>query len=253
MLLDPRTRRLYYTAALRGLRFVDERSGQRRRFNADADARWHQLAGDLHLADRIDLLLRDADAQWPGAFGARTVFDLPEVAEDDAFGGDWVPLEDQDAVELWRDITTQPPAADLPTLIQRIFAVWETPFTALALPELTPTSRWLIFTPDAVASALLAFAAGSDLAWSDQVIVAAHSPLLATPGDHPRLPLTRALTRQLAAMAPAVLGHQLRPTAFAILDQRYQPRLEEHVIGLHPGAPDFDLGHAWLHAKATAA
>lgn len=96
---DTRSRRLYYTAALIGLRYVDQRSGQRR-FGADADARWSQLAGDLHLADRFDLLLRDADAQWHGAFGARSVFDLPEVAEDDAFGADWVPLEDSDAPDL---------------------------------------------------------------------------------------------------------------------------------------------------------
>lgn len=253
MIPDPRSRRLYYTAALTGLRFVDWRSGQRRRFGEDADGRWQQLAGDLHLADRIDLLLRDADAQWPAAFGARSVFDLPEVAEDDAFGADWLPLDDEDALVLWQDIAAQPPAADLPAFLRRIFAAWDTPFTPIPLPELTPTSRWLLVTPDAVASAILAFAAGSDLAWSDQVVVAVPSPLNLTAQAHARAPLTRALTRQLAAMAPALLGHQLRPTAFAALDQRHQPRPAEQVIGLHPGAPDFDLSHAWLNAKAPAA
>lgn len=252
MIPDPRSRRLYYTAALTGLRFVDRRGGQRH-FGADADGRWQQLAGDLHLADRIDLLLRDADAQWPGAFGARSVFDLPEVAEDDAFGADWLPLEDQDAADLWHEITTQAPADDLPALIRRFFAAWDTPFTPVALPDLTPTSRWLILTPDAVASALLAFAAGNGLAWSDQVVVVAHGPLDVTELDHPRAPLTRALTRQLAAMAPALLGHQLRPTAFAALDEKYRPRPDESVVGLRPGAPDFDLCQAWLHAKASAA
>lgn len=249
---DPRSRRLFYTAALTGLRFVDRRTGQRR-FGEDADARWLPFAGDLHLADRLDLLLRDADAQWPGAFGARTVFDLPEVAEDDAFGADWQPLDDEDARELWRDITAQPPPDDLAALVRRLFGVWETPFEPVPLPELTPTSRWLLFTPDAVASALLAFAAGSDLAWSDQVVIAVHSPLLLREKDHPRAPLTRALTRQLAAMAPALLGHQLRPTAFAALDQPYQPRADEQLVGLRPGLPDFELCQAWLHRKASAA
>lgn len=250
MTLDPRSRRLYYTAAFAGLRFVDQRAGQRR-FGPDADARWGQFAGDLHLADRLDLMVRDADAQWPGAFGARTVFDLPEVAEDDAFGADWPPPDDQDALDLWTDLTRSPPAVDLPPLVRQLFATWDTPFTPLALPELTPTSRWLLFTPDAVGSALLAFAVGRDLAWSDQVVVVAHSPLNLRPTDPPRTPLTRALTRQLAAMAPALLGHQLRPTAFAALDQPYQPRSDEQHIGLHPGAPDYQLSHAWLHGKAT--
>jgi len=246
---DPRSRRLYYTAALAGLRFVDARGGPRR-FGVDADARWGQLTGDLHLADRIDLLLRDADAQWPGAFGARSVFDLPEVAEDDAFGADWVPLP-EDAPDLWHEATTQPPPASIPALIDTLFATWETPFAPLLLPELTPTSRWLLFTPDAVASALLAFAAGSDLAWSDQVLVAAPSPLLLLPTDPARAPLTRALTRQLAAMAPALLGHQLRPTAFAALDQPHQARPAEQHVGLGLNTPDHDLFQAWLRLKAA--
>lgn len=253
---DTRIRRLYYSAALFGLRFVDQRAGQRR-FGEGADARWQQLAGDLHLADRIDLLIRDADAQWPGAFGARTVFDLPEVAEDDAFGADWFggdgpPLEDTDASDLWERVAIHPPPPDLPTLIAQLAATWDLRLTPVPLPELTPTSRWLLFTPDAVASALLAFAGARDVAWSDQVVVGARSPLALEPGTHPRAQLTRALTRQLAAMAQALLGHQLRPTAFAALEQPRQPHPAEEVIGLHTESPDHALDRAWLDRKAPA-
>jgi hypothetical protein len=105
---DSSSKAAYYQAALRGLRFVEQRSPTGRRFGADADARWMALRGHLTAADRLDLLLRDADAQWPSAFGARSVFALRAVAEDDPFGAAWEPLDPVDADALWRSVLAQP-------------------------------------------------------------------------------------------------------------------------------------------------
>lgn len=82
MLLESAAVRAYYRGALTGLRHVEARQPTGRRFGAEADARWASFRGDLTTADRIDLLIRDADAQWPGAFGARSVFARRAVAED---------------------------------------------------------------------------------------------------------------------------------------------------------------------------
>ena len=70
----------YYEGALWALRFIEARRPTRRRFGAEADATWAAFRGDLGASARIDLLLRDADTQWPGAFGARSVYDLAAVA-----------------------------------------------------------------------------------------------------------------------------------------------------------------------------
>jgi hypothetical protein len=78
-----------YLAALRMLRFAEACSPTRRRFGSDAEALWKDFAGGLKTIDRIDTLLRDADTQWPGAFGARSSFGPRALAEHDAFGADW--------------------------------------------------------------------------------------------------------------------------------------------------------------------
>jgi hypothetical protein len=62
------------------LRYLEGRRATGRRFGADADALWSSLQGDLTTANRLDLLIRDADAEWPGGFGARTVFAMRGVA-----------------------------------------------------------------------------------------------------------------------------------------------------------------------------
>lgn len=79
------------------LRFVESRRATKRRFGPDADATWTAFRDDFGTSARIDLLLRDADTQWPGAFGARSVYGLAAVAEDEAFGAAWMPLDDVDA------------------------------------------------------------------------------------------------------------------------------------------------------------
>src|SRR5690606_19270262 len=87
--------------------FVEARHPTGRRFGADADALWKTFAGGLKTSDRIDLLLRDADATWWGAFGARATFGLRAVAEDDAFGPAWVALEPMDGERMWRACTQE--------------------------------------------------------------------------------------------------------------------------------------------------
>src|SRR5687768_1188859 len=103
----------YVEAALRLLQFVEARRPTGRRFGADADARWGSFRGDLETADRIELLIRDADAEWRdpdgergGAFGARTVYALRAVAEDEPFGAQWPGMDPVEAEKLWRKLKT---------------------------------------------------------------------------------------------------------------------------------------------------
>jgi hypothetical protein len=214
---DPSLTRSYYLTALTALRFLDERAG-RRRFGKDADARWKGFAGDdpedpaparlrvLSDLDRIDLLLRDADAQWPGAFGARTVFDLPEVAEDDAFGAGWDP--ELDGTALWKQVADAEPPSDLPDLLRRLAAVWDVLLAPHTLPPLRPSSRWLLHGPSATAAAIQAFAASPDAVWHTQIFAIAEPPL--ADGIGPRQQQRRAFARQLAALAAALLDQPAR-------------------------------------------
>jgi hypothetical protein len=101
--------RSYCQAALLGLRFVESRQPSQRRFGDNARALWAEFRGDLTDGDRIDLMLRDADVQLPGALGAKTVFNPEGVAEDDALGAGWDGLDAVDAAELLGDVE-RPPA-----------------------------------------------------------------------------------------------------------------------------------------------
>lgn len=115
----------YYAAALLGLRYIEGQKASGRRFGAEADARWASFRGDLTTADRIDLLIRDASAQWPEAFGARTTIALSAVAEEEAFDSGFSPLDPVDAEELWRGQLAAPPPADVRALLAAIAAAWE--------------------------------------------------------------------------------------------------------------------------------
>lgn len=179
--------RAYYRAALAGLYAVESRRATGRRFGPDADARWKSFRGDLTASDRMNLLIRDADTEWPGAFGARAVFSLEGVAEDDAFGGAWPGIEPRIAEELWRESV---PTGGIRTTLERISQAWGLQLKAVSVGPVAPADKLLVAGPSAVAALIEAFATGGGLDWSDQVVV------IATPPGH----------RQLGAIATALLN-----------------------------------------------
>lgn len=177
---------------------MQERRPTRGRFGADADAMWASFRGDLTTADRIDLLIRDADMEWPGALGPRTVFDLPAISADEPFGSDWEPLDPVDAEELWRAMAAEPPPRTVSEAIRLLAQSWDLRLTTVDVGAVEATDRIVVAGPSAISGLALAFAAGRDLDWSAQVTV------IATPPAH----------RQLAAAAAALLNSPA-PTALA--------------------------------------
>ena len=119
---DDRAR--YYAAAMAALRFIEQRTPTTRRFGPEADARWSAFKGNLETADRIDVLLRDADAQWPAALGARNVFALRAAAEDEAFGVEWEPLDAVAAEDLWRSVSVEPAPQGVAAALAAVAAGW---------------------------------------------------------------------------------------------------------------------------------
>ncbi|MBK9034613.1 MAG: hypothetical protein IPL61_25660 [Myxococcales bacterium] len=180
----------YLAGALRLLQFVEARRPTGRRFGADADARWHSFRGDLRTAERIELLLRDADAEWPGGFGARTVYGLRAVAEDEPFGSQWPPIDPIAAEELWRALRTAPAPTTAAEVVDAVAAAWDLVLSPHAVGAVAPTDRLIVVGPSAVAAMITAFAAGAALDWAEQVTV------IATPPAH----------RHVAAAATAALN-----------------------------------------------
>lgn len=190
MLPDHPAKLAYYRAALATLRFVEQRRPTDRRFGPNADARWNAFRGHLETTDRLDLLIRDADAQWPGALGGRTVFALRAVAEDDAFGAEWESLEPVAAERLWREGLQGTAPAGVAGAVEATAAAWQLGLTDFDVESLQAADRIVACGPSAIAATIAAFAQGSDLDWSDQVAC------VATPPGH----------RQLAASAVALLN-----------------------------------------------
>jgi len=180
----------YYRAALSALQYVESQKPTGRRFGLDADARWASFRGSLTTSDRIDLLIRDANAQWPGAFGARTVFAQRAVAEDEPFGPGFAHLDPVDAEELWRAQLAASPATDARALLTAIGSAWNLKLTSHETGTVGAAEKLLVVGPSAIASTILAFQDHRDLDWTDQVVV------LATPPAH----------RQLAGVGRALLG-----------------------------------------------
>jgi hypothetical protein len=184
----------YYRAALALLGHVEARQPTNRRFGPEADALWARFEGGLTPADRLDVLLRDADAQWPGAFGARTVFNLPGVAEDEAFGAEWALLEGVEAADLWK-AEARPSLASPREVLEAIARAWELSLASASTEPVGAAEALLVAGPSAVASLIEYFAGAEGLDWAEQVTV------IATPPAH----------RQLAAAGGAILG-STRPT-----------------------------------------
>jgi hypothetical protein len=185
----------YVEGALRLLRFVEARRPTGRRFGADADARWSDFKGDLDTVDRIELLLRDADAEWPGAFGARTVYALRAIAEDEPFGPAWQGIDPIDAEDLWRRIKSETSPASPSEALRDMASAWGIRLSSIDAGAIAPTDRLVLAGPSAIAAAIAEFSRGADLDWAEQVIT------VATPAAH----------RQLAAAAGALLNLN-RPT-----------------------------------------
>lgn len=183
-------RSAYYTAALQLLRFVEERAPSNRRFGPDADALWGTFAGGLKTCDRIDVVLRDADVQWPGAFGARSAFGLRAVAEDDAYGADWTSLDPMDGEAVWRACLQADAPSSAGDAIAAVERAWERDAAAAEIPELGPKTKLVIGGHGAIAAAIQAFADNDVLSWAEQVVVVADAPS----------------ERQVAACATALLN-----------------------------------------------
>jgi len=221
--------RAFYTVALSGLRFVEARRPTGRRFGSDADARWTGFRGDLTTADRLDLLLRDADAEWPGAFGARTVFAEPAVAEDDAFGPAWIGLEPVDAEDVWRATLTATEPHDLDTLLAAWSRAWGLSLSAVDVGALSTVDRLVVAGPSAIAAAIRAFSGRDDLAWTEQVTI------VVTPPAH----------RQLASFSTAVLN-ATKPTLVATHGQAHS------LVGRAIVSPDAAPEDAAAARRSTA-
>ncbi len=191
----------YYLATLRALAFVEQRQPSGRRFGPEADARWSSFRGDLETADRIDLLVRDADAQWPVAFGARTVFDKAAVAEDEPFGADWQPLDPVDAADMWRKVCAAEPPSSIESALHAAADAWKLTLSPFSLDTINPADKLVVAGPSAIAALIAAFAGRSELDWADQLHV------VAAPPAH----------RQLAALGGALLN-ATKPTRFVPAD-----------------------------------
>ncbi len=194
----------YYRAALCALRFVEQRRPTGRRFGSDADARWKGFCGHLKTSDRLDLLIRDADAEWLGAFGARTVFSMDAVREDDPFGPGWEPLDPVDAEELWRSELAGGAPSSVGEALTVAAAAWELSIAPIPIGVLGAADRLVVAGPSAIVSLAAAFAEGTDFDWAEQVVV------VATPPAH----------RQLAALAAALVN---ATRIGRLIDARAQP------------------------------
>lgn len=182
-------RACFYRAALVVLRYIEQRRPSGRRFGSEADAQWGRMRGHLETADRIDLLLRDADREWLNAFSPRVAFGLAGVVGDEPFGAEWSPLDTVVAEELWRDVVAAPPPADFRAAVQAVGGVWGLSLK-VAPSSISPSDKVLVAGPSAISAVASAFAGAPGLDWADQVLI------VATPPAH----------RQLAAIGAALVN-----------------------------------------------
>ena len=189
----------YVEGALRLLQYVETRRPTGRRFGVDADARWTAFRGDLETVDRIELMIRDADAEWPGGFGARVVYALPGVPEDEPFGSQWEGLDPVAAEELWRRLKSAAAPATVTATLHAIATAWGVALAKHPLEPIASTDHLVVVGASAIAATIEAFAAGTALDWADQVTVIADGPA----------------ARQLAAAGTALLNAPRSARVFA--------------------------------------
>lgn len=215
--------RSYYAAALTALRFAEQRSAAGRKFGKEADAAWRAFKGSLTTADRIDLLLRNADAQWKQAFGARSVYALRATAEDEPYGAEWPPLSARVADKLWREVND----ADLPRNVKAALrdcaAAWDLSLKKVAPEPLRPTTKLVLAGPSAVAAYCELFAEEKSLAWARQVTCVATSPA----------------HRQLALLAGALVDSREPARVLTAVEAKGLKRAGRAVV-----SPDADAADA---------
>ena len=221
--------RAYYRAALAGLQAVESRRATGRRFGPDADARWKSFRGGLSTVDRMNVLIRDADTEWRGAFGARAAFGLDGVAEDDAFGGSWPGIEARVAEELWRESV---PSEGIRLTLERMAEAWGFELKPVAVDPVAPADKLLVAGPSAIAALIEAFSMGDGLDWSDQVVV------ISTPPAH----------RQVGAIATALLNINRRAQLFTHYEGASWSRPRRLVI-----SNDADSADAALAQQGSSA
>ena len=154
------------------------------------------------------MLVRDADLEWPGAFGARRVFGLEGVAEDDAFGAGWEGISSSVAQELIAAHALRA-LPDVATWLDAAFTAARRPRMALESTQLDPASlrpnaRFVAVGASAVAALVLAFAGRQDLDLGQQVAVISDDPF----------------ARQLGASAPVALATGTPATLFGTHELR---------------------------------
>ncbi|MDQ3341792.1 MAG: hypothetical protein M4D80_42130 [Myxococcota bacterium] len=140
-------------------------------------------------------MIRDADAEWPSGFGARAVFAIQGVAEDEPFGSQWKGLDPVGAEELWRRVKSEDAPSTPAATLAAIAAAWEIKLKKFEGAAITPTDHLVVVGASAIAATIKAFAVGTALDWSEQVVVIASAPA----------------ERQLAAAATSILN-RTRPT-----------------------------------------
>jgi hypothetical protein len=123
--------------------------------------------------------LRDADAEWPGAFGAHGVFALGCSANDEPFGPEWPSLASRKAAGLWNEEMGPAVSAEerkLSVALTRIADAWGVKLGKTAVPDIGPNDRLLVVGPSAVLAAARAFEQSQSLSISEQVTVVATEP-----------------------------------------------------------------------------
>jgi len=167
--ISPAQRTAYYRAAFLGLHALDAAERTPRRFGPDAEARWSGFAGHLDLAERLDLLIRDAAVTWGVGFSPALIFDLPGLAEDEPFGPDWASLPPQEVQRLW---ASPPGAVSIGDLAEAL----DVSLSPVNLPQLTPSTRLFVAGGAAVCGVAAHFSGQDELSWPDQVLVVSERP-----------------------------------------------------------------------------